>query len=249
VFWPLEHAPKVLGFLRDHAPQAPDELGITLAMMLAPPAPFLPPEHHGRPVVGLVLVWSGDPAEGRRAVAPLLEVAPPVAELVRPVPYLTIQSMLDGGAPHGRHYYWRSHRLPALSDEVIEVLVERVASITSPFSQVNGWAMGGAVSRVDPEATAVGEREVGFDISLAAAWPPPDPEAERHVAWVRAGWEALRPHSSGVYVNFISDEGDAGVETAYGHRLKRLTALKDQYDPTNVFRMNANIPPSPPAGR
>jgi hypothetical protein len=249
VFWPLEHAPKVLGFLRDHAPQAPDERGITLAMMLTPPAPFLPPEHHGRPVVGLVLVWSGDPAEGRRAVAPLLKVAPPVAELIRPVPYLAIQSMLDGGAPHGRHYYWRSHRLPALSDEVIEVLVERVASITSPFSQVNGWAMGGAVSRVDPEATAVGEREVGFDISLAAAWPPPDPEAERHVAWVRAGWEALRPHSSGVYVNFISDEGDAGVETAYGHRLKRLTALKDQYDPTNVFRMNANIPPSPPAGR
>jgi hypothetical protein len=244
VFWRLEDAPRVLGFLGDYAPEAPDELGITVAMMLAPPLPFLPPEQHGRPVVGLVPVWCGDPAEGQRAVAPLLRVAPPVAELVRPVPYLAIQSMLDGGAPHGRHYYWRSHRLPALSDEVIGVLVERVASITSPFSQVNGWAMGGAVSRVDPGATAVGEREVGFDISFAAAWPPPDPEAERHVAWVRAGWEALRPHSSGVYVNFISDEG-AGVQDAYGDRLKRLTALKDEYDPTNLFRMNANIPPSP----
>jgi FAD binding domain/Berberine and berberine like len=249
VFWPLEDAPEVLGFLRGYAPEAPDELGITVAMMLAPPAPFLPPEQYGKPVVGLVLVWSGDPAEGRRAVAPLLEVARPVAELVRPVPYLGIQSMLDGGAPHGRHYYWRSHRLPDLSGEVAEVFARQLASITSPFSQINGWAMGGAVSRVDPEATAVGEREVGFDISFAAAWLPQDPEPERHTAWVRSGWEGLRPHSTGVYANFISDEGAAGVETAYGQRLKRLTALKDRWDPTNLFRMNANIPPSRPGRR
>ena len=244
VFWRLEDAPKVLGVLRDYAPEAPDELGITLAMTLAPPAPFLPAQRYGTPVLGLVLVWSGELEAGRRAVAPLLGAAPPIAELVRPVPYLTIQSMLDGGAPHGRHYYWRSHRLPGLSDAVIDTFVDRVGAITSPFSQVNGWAMGGAVSRADPEATAVGEREVGFDISFAAAWLPTDPEPDRHVAWARDGWEALRPHSSGVYVNFISDEGEAGVETAYGHRLKRLTALKDRWDPANVFRMNANIPPS-----
>jgi hypothetical protein len=248
VFWRLEDAPEVLGVLRDYAPEAPDELGITLSMMLAPPAPFLPPERYGTPVVGLVLVWSGDLEAGRRAVAPLLAAAPPIAELVRPVPYLSIQSMLDGGAPHGRHYYWRSHRLPGLSDAVIDTLVDQVGTISSPFSQVNGWAMGGAVSRVDPEATAVGEREVGFDVSFAAAWLPTDPEPDRHVAWSRAGWEALRPSSAGVYVNFLSDEGDAGVETAYGHRLKRLTALKDRWDPANVFRMNANIPPTP-AGR
>jgi hypothetical protein len=248
VFWRLEDAPKVLGVLRDYASEAPDELGITLAMTLAPPAPFLPAQRYGTPVLGLVLVWSGELEAGRRAVAPLLGAAPPIAELVRPVPYLTIQSMLDGGAPHGRHYYWRSHRLPGLSDAVIDTFVDRVGAIASPFSQVNGWAMGGAVSRADPEATAVGEREVGFDISFAAAWLPTDPEPDRHVAWARDGWEALRPHSSGVYVNFISDEGEAGVETAYGHRLKRLTALKDRWDPANVFRMNANIPPSP-AGR
>jgi hypothetical protein len=249
VFWPLEDAPKVLGFLRGYAPEAPDELGFTLAMVLAPPAPFIPAEQYGRPVLGLVLVWSGDPAEGQRAVAPLLEVARPVAELVRPVPYLAIQSMLDGGAPHGRHYYWRSHRLHDLSGEVVEVFTDQLASITSPFSQINGWAMGGAVSRVDPEATAVGEREVGFDISFAAAWLPSDPEPDRHTAWVHAGWEALRPHSTGVYANFISDEGAAGVESAYGQRLKRLTALKDRWDPTNLFRMNANIPPSQPGRR
>jgi hypothetical protein len=205
--------------------------------------PFLPPEEYGKPVVGLVLVWAGDVSEGQKAIAPLREIASPIADVVRPVPYLSIQSMLDGGAPHGMHYYWKSHRLPNLSDKVIDVLVRRVESITSPFSQVSGWAVGGAVSRVDPDATAVGEREAGFEMNIVAAWPPTDPDGPRHTAWVREGWEELRPHSAGVYANFLSDEGAAGVEAAYGERLKRLTALKDRYDPTNFFRLNANIPP------
>jgi hypothetical protein len=244
IFWPIDQGPRVLDFLRDFAPQAPDELGITLAMLPAPPVPFLPPEQFGKPIVGLVLVWAGDMADGEKAVAPLRGIGTPIANVVRPVPYLFIQSMLDGGAPHGRHYYQKSHRIPGLSDEVIDVFLSRIGSITTPFSQINGWAMGGAVSRVGPDATAVGDREVGFDIGIVAGWPPTDPNGERHTAWVRETWEALRPHSSGVYVNFLSDEGAAGVRAAYGKRLERLTALKDRYDPTNVFRLNANIPPS-----
>jgi hypothetical protein len=244
IFWPLADAPQVLRFLRDFAPESPDELGITIALRLAPPMPFLPPEQYGKPVVGLVLVWAGDPAAGQKAIAPLRVIGAPIAEVVRPVPYLAIQSMLDGGAPHGMHYYWKSHRLPELSEEVIDVIVSRVESITSPFSQISGWAVGGAVSRADPDATAVGEREVGFEVNIVAAWPPPDPNGPRHTAWVREGWEALRPHSVGVYANFLSDEDAAGVEAAYGARLKRLTKLKDRYDPTNLFRMNANIQPS-----
>jgi FAD/FMN-containing dehydrogenase len=244
VAWGLEDAPQVLRFLRDFAPTAPDELGITMAMMLAPPAPFLPPRQVGRPVLILVLAWAGDLDNGEKATAPLRQLGSPIAELVRPVPYLALQSALDGGAPHGRHYYWKSHRLPGLPDDTIEALVERLEAITSPFSQIGGWAMGGAVSRVDPDATAVGEREVGFDVNIAAGWPPGDPSPGRHRAWVHQGWEALAPHSSGVYVNFLSDEGAEGVRTAYGRRLARLVALKDRYDPDNLFGMNANILPS-----
>jgi hypothetical protein len=122
--------------------------------------------------------------------------------------------------------------------------MERMGTITSPFSQIQAWAMGGAVSRVAADATAVGEREVGFDISFITGWPPPDPEGAPHKAWVREGWDALRSHSVGVYANFISDEGAAGVQAAYGGGLARLTALKDRWDPANVFRNNANIPPS-----
>jgi FAD/FMN-containing dehydrogenase len=244
IFWPLAQAPAVLGYVREIAADAPDDLGLAVVAMLAPPVPFLPPDRYGTPVVGLVPVWAGDIAEGERVIAPLRRVGTPLADAVRPVPYLAVQSMLDGSAPHGRHYYWKSHRLPPLTDEAIGVFVDRVETITSPFSQINGWMMGGAVSRVEPDATAVGPREVGLDVGIAAAWLPSDPDGDRHRSWVRQGWEALRPQSTGVYVNFLSDEGSAGIEMAYGDRLKRLTAVKDQYDATNVFRMNANIEPT-----
>jgi FAD/FMN-containing dehydrogenase len=244
LFWPLSDARAVLRFLREFAPEAPDELGITMVLRLAPPMPFLPPEQYGKPVLALVPVWAGDIAEGMEAIAPLAAVGAPLANVVRPVPYLAIQSMLDGGALHGNRYYWKSHRLHELSDEAIEVLIARTEAITSPLSQLGGWAIGGAASRVDPDATAVGAREVGFELNVTAAWPAADADGERHVAWVREGWEALRPHSVGVYANFLSDEDAAGVQAAYGDRLARLTALKDRYDRGNVFRLNANVPPS-----
>jgi hypothetical protein len=127
---------------------------------------------------------------------------------------------------------------------VIDVFEEGIGSMTSPFSQINGWVTGGAASRIDPDATAVGERGVGLHIGINACWSPSDSEPQRHIEWVRRVWEGLRPFSAGVYVNFLSDEGTAGIDAAYGRRLKRLTALKDRYDPTNFFRLNANIPPS-----
>jgi FAD/FMN-containing dehydrogenase len=244
IAWPFEEAGPVLRSVRDFAREAPDELGITIGMMHAPPAPFMPPEQYGKKVVAVIPVWFGDLAEGEHAIAPLRSIAPAIADAVRPVPYQFVQSMLDAGAPHGRHYYWRSHRIPSLTDEAIGVFVERIGSMTSPFSQINGWATGGAVSRVDPDATAVGEREFGFHIGINAGWPPSDADPERHIEWVRRAWEDMRPFSTGVYVNFLSDEGTAGIDAAYGKRLERLTALKDRYDPTNFFRLNANIPPS-----
>jgi FAD/FMN-containing dehydrogenase len=244
IFWPLADAPEVLRFLRDFAPQAPDELGVVLFARLAPPGPMVPPEQFGQPVLGLTLTWVGDPAQGQRAIAPLRRIEQPIADMVRPLPFLLLQSMVDAGNPHGIHYYWRSQRVPELADGVIDVVTGLVDTITSPLSYVAGFAMGGAAGRVDPDATAVGERGDGFEISIVAGWPPADPLGERHTAWVRRGWQALRPSSSGVYSHFLSDEGAAGVEAAYGERLHRLTALKDRYDPTNFFRMNANIPPS-----
>jgi FAD/FMN-containing dehydrogenase len=244
IAWPIEDGPAVLKAMNEFAAEAPDELGISPAVTLAPPAPFVPMDRIGNPMVALILVWAGDAAEGEKATAPLRAIGSPFADAVRPVPYLFIQSMLDAGAPHGRHYYWKSHRLPEINDEVIDVLMGRPAAASAPFWQMNGWAVGGAATRVDADATAVGKRETGFDLNITAAWPPPDPDSEEHKEWVREGWDALQPYSTGVYTNFLSDEGASGVEAAYGDRLTRMTALKDRYDPDNFFRMNANISPS-----
>lgn len=249
VYWPLAQAPTVLRFLRDFAPGAPDELGIMLVAHRTPPAPFLRPEHQGVPALGLLLTWCGDVDEGLRATAPLRRLGTPLADAVRPVPYRAVQGLLDGGAAHGVHAHWRSHRLAGLSDAAIDTMVRLVETLPGPLCLLNGWAMGGAASRVAPDATAVGAREVGFELRLIAVWPPGG-DSERHTTWVRKGWEALRPHGTGrQYATFLSDEGPAGVRAAYGDRLPRLGALKDRYDPANVFCFNANIPPTRGASR
>lgn len=137
IFWPIEELPNVLRFLRDFAPEAPDELGITVGIAPAPPAPFVPLALFGKPVVGLVLAWAGDLGAGERAIAPLREIATPVVDAVRPIPYVALQGMLDGGAPHGRHYYWKSHRFPTFSDALIDVFTARVAAVRAPFWQLS----------------------------------------------------------------------------------------------------------------
>src|SRR5690606_16867345 len=138
--------------------------------------------------------------------------------------------------------------LPDLTDAVIDIFVSAMAEATSPFAQINGWAVGGAATRVPSDATAVADRMPGFEMSVTTAWLPTDPDGTKHVAWVRQAWEALRPYGAGVYANFISDEGAAGVSYAYGEHLGRLQALKKVHDPDNFFRMNHNISPSTTSG-
>jgi FAD/FMN-containing dehydrogenase len=244
IFWPIEQAGAVLTRLREFGPTAPDELGVALVAMLAPPMPFLPAERYFTPVLGLLVSWSGDLAAGAAALEPLRAVGTPIADAVRPVPYRFLQTLVDGSAAPGMASYWRSHRVPDLADPVIDTLVGSVESLTSPQSLVIGWLIGGAVSRVAPDATAVSPRDPGFELQLIANWRPDDPDPARHHDWVRAGWDRLRPHSTGQYATFLSDEGPDGVHTAYAAGLTRLIALKDRYDPTNLFRLNANIPPT-----
>jgi len=169
IIWPLADAPDVLRKVADLAPDAPDELGIIMRLGHAPPAPFIPPEQYGKPVVGLELVWTGDPAAGQRVIAPLRALGAPIADIVRPLPYLFIQSQADGGNPHGRHYYCRSQRLPELTDEVIDVLIAHTESSTCPLSYIGGFVIGGAVTRVDPDATAVGRRDAWLEVNAVAA--------------------------------------------------------------------------------
>ena len=245
VAWPMDQAPQVLRFLRDYMADAPDEVGLMANLRLAPALPIVPEELHGRPIVALIPTYAGPVDEGRAALKVLQELPQPAFDAIAPKPYLAHQKMFDAALPHGRHYYWKSHKLGRLSDELIDVIVEQSAGVTSPLTTVPIFCFGGAVARVPEEATAFPYRDAAHDINVVASWLPdaPPEEADRHIAWVRGFHKAVEPHSRGVYVNFTSDDAAERVREAYSEpQWKRLTQLKATWDPTNFFDMNANIP-------
>lgn len=243
--WPMECAADVLGALRDLAAHAPDEVGVMGNLRLAPPLPVIPEALHGKPIAALILTYAGPIDDGQRMLTNLLGQLPePVVNAVVPKPYVEHQKMFDAALPHGRHYYWRSHKIGPLTDAMVDVLIAQSEAITSPLSSVPIFTQGGAVARVPEDATAFKNRDAAHDINIVASWLPDDPEPDRHIEWVRATFDALTPHSRGVYVNFTSDDAADRVRLAYSDsQWERLVALKTKYDPTNVFHLNANIPP------
>lgn len=246
VAWSMSDAVEVLRFFRDFVADAPDEVGIMANLRLAPPLPIVPENLHGKPIVAIVPMYTGTIAEGEKALRPIREFGTPVLDTVSPKPYVAHQKMFDPALPHGRHYYWKSHKLGPLSNDMIDIVVEQAGRITSPLSTVPIFTQGGAVDRLDEADTAFPNRDAAHDINIVAAWMPDDPEPARHMEWVRGFFAALEPHSRGVYVNFTSDDSDERVRSrAYSaDQWSRLVALKTRFDPTNFFRLNANIPPT-----
>jgi FAD binding domain/Berberine and berberine like len=244
VAWPMEEAPDVLRFLRGYMAEAPDEVGMMANLRLAPSLPVVPQDLWGKPIVALIATYAGPVEEGRDALAPIRELRSPAFDAVTPKEYADHQMMFDAAYPHGRHYYWKAHKLGPLTDEIIDVVVDQAARVTSPFSAVPIFCLGGAVARVPEESTAFPHRDASHDLNIVASWLPEDVgDYDSHIDWVRGMFHALEPYSRGVYVNFTSDDATERVRVAYTNpQWPRLTALKAKYDPTNFFRMNANIP-------
>jgi FAD/FMN-containing dehydrogenase len=244
IFWAMEDSPEVLRFYRDWVADAPDELMTIVIHRKAPPLPFVPEELHGKPVVMVACCWVGDLEEGEKFIRPLKEFGNVVADVCMPKPFLTHQAMFDPSFVPGRWYYFKSCDVPALTDEIIDITVERSLQISSPLTSFPIWQMGGAVSRVRDDETAFGGRNAVFTYNIGASTQTADGfEEERE--WVRSFWSALEPWHETVYVNFLGDEGDERVRTAYGaEKYDRLKALKRKYDPDNFFRINQNIPPA-----
>ena len=243
--WPMAEAGDVLRYLRDFVADAPDDVGIMANLRLAPRLPVFPGDLQGRPIIALMVCYAGPIPDGQDVLRPLREFKTPALDSVGPMPYVAHQAMFDPAYPHGRHYYWKAWKLPPLTDRAIDVIVEQAAGITSPLSAIPIFTLGGAVARVDDDATAFTGRSAAHDINFVASWLPEDPDPERHKAWARAAWEAMRPFADGVYVNFMSDEPAPDTRAAYGdQKYARLTALKSKYDPSNVFRFNQNIAPA-----
>jgi FAD/FMN-containing dehydrogenase len=234
VVYPLSHAREVLHFYRDYTSTAPDELTAYASLMTTP---------HGLPVIAINLCYCGPLEAGERLVEPIRRFGAPLADLIRPRSYLRMITQADAGAPAGRRYYEKARTLSDLSGEAIEALVEYATACTSPHSQILIQHVHGAASRVGPTETAFALRGESYVICILAAWD--GGEADRHRAWTHACWKALAPcASSGVYVNFLGQEGEEWVRAAYGVNYERLVALKNTYDPTNFFALNQNIRPT-----
>jgi FAD/FMN-containing dehydrogenase len=238
VVYPLSKAREVLRFYREYTSQAPDELTASAALMTTP---------DGLPVIAINLCYCGDLQEGERAVSPVRKVGPPLIDLIRPRSYLKMIVQADAGAPPGRRYDERALTFTRLSDEAIDTIVDAGRACTSPYSIVLLQHVHGAASRLSPTATAFALREKSYVMNVVAAWQEGETrQADQHIAWARALWEALKPWAkSGVYVNFLGDEGEGRVRASYGINYERLVALKNRYDPTNFFSLNQNIKPAP----
>jgi FAD/FMN-containing dehydrogenase len=209
---------------------------VFVALITAPPQPPFPPELQGGPVAVVAVAWCGDPGEGERVLAPLRAARPPAVDLVAPMPYVALQSMLDQTAPHGWEYHDRMHYLPEVSDEFVDTLVAGFERAPAPHSHVMTAWMGGAVDRVPPCGTAFGHRGA-HALTWIIGCTGPEPVAPA-AEWVRGLWDATaRFASGGVYVNAL----DAGrpVRDAYADDVwRRLVEIKRRYDPDGVFAGN-----------
>ena len=244
LLWPIARSGDVLRFYREWVAEAPDELMTILVHRKAPPLPFVPEDLRGTPVVMVVCCWIGDMEEGERFLRPLRQFGSPVVDLCTPKPFLDHQAMFDPSFPPGRWYYFKSCDVAELSDDVIDVTVDHASRISSPLTAFPIWQMGGAVSRVGNDETAFNGRSAGFTYNIGACTESATGFDEER-QWVRDFWSALTPWHDGVYVNFLGSEGVDRVRQAYGDdKFAKLQALKDKYDPENVFRSNQNIPPS-----
>jgi FAD/FMN-containing dehydrogenase len=242
---PMDQAEKVISFYREFSAAAPDELTCVLLLRIAPPAPFLPKEIHGKPIAAVIVCHSGPLDQAEAAVTPLKEFGSPVADTIMPKPFTVHQSALDGTQPAGRYYYWKSDYLPGVSEAAQDVILEQTKEFPSAESGLIVFQLGGAAARME-DISAAAHRDAAYVLNVASSCIDPA-KIDGCKQWARTAWSAMRPHSTGgAYVNFLTeDEGDDRTMEAYGkEKYDRLAALKAKYDPSNLFKVNRNIRPA-----
>lgn len=244
VAWPASEAASVLEQYRTLAEEAPPELTIVTIMRPAPPAPWLPKDVHGKPIVAILACHTGSPEEGEKAVAAIKSFGNPIGDVLVRRPYTQLQSMLDPTQPKGRRYYWKSEYLPGIEPALCEKAIEHAAKIQSPHSAVILFQLGGALNRLDEDHSPVGNRDTRYVLNIAGSWEHSDQDTA-NIEWARQAWNDMKQFSTGgTYINFLTeDEGDERIDAALGKALERLADVKTSWDPENVFRTNRNIKP------
>ena len=248
IVYPFDQAKQVLTKYREFVKSAPEELNVWVALRKAPPLPFLPGDVHGKEVVVVVTFYSGDLAEGSKLIEPLRGFGTPHGEHVGAQPYAQWQKAFDPLLTPGARNYWKTHNFTELSDGALNSMIEFAGKLPSPQCEIFIGLVAGAANRVSADATAYRHRDAKFVLNVHGRWSERTDD-EQCIAWARAFFEASSPYASaGAYVNFMTEEESDRVTAAYGANYNRLTQIKKQYDPDNLFHVNQNIKPSTSSG-
>jgi FAD/FMN-containing dehydrogenase len=236
LIYPLARAREILHRFRELTSSAPDELGSYAVLGTLP---------DGTQAAIVLVAYSGPIADGEELLRPLRTDGPLLADQVGPMPYTALQSIAENFNPPQVRNYWKSDYLSEVSDEAIDVLAEAYPSVPAPLTHVVIEHLGGAAGRVGEDASAVSYRGAEYNLLIVGMWNEVGQDKEV-IEWVRGLWDAMRPFSfGGVYLNYLSSEGDDRVRAAYGPgKYERLVALKNKYDSSNVFHLNQNIRPT-----
>jgi FAD/FMN-containing dehydrogenase len=238
----LPATPEVIASFMGAADAAPDELSTILNVMPAPPMPFIPAEHHGRIVAMALMAYAGDSAAGERVMGPFRALATPIVDMVKPMPYAEIFPPEEEG--YHPIAVVRTMFVDTIDQQAAATIVDHLQASDAPMRVAQLRVLGGAVAAVPADATAYAHRQSPIMVNVAALDEDPD-KAAAHRRWVTDLAAALDQGDTGAYVGFIGDEGEARVRDAYPESTwQRLAAIKGRYDPTNLFRLNQNIPPA-----
>jgi len=244
IAWRAEDAPEVLEMYRRTVESAPPEFVCVAAIRLAPPAPWLPKEIHGKSIVAIFVCHTGSLAEGEKLAAPIKSFGTPVGDVVIRRPYVTQQSLVDATQPKGRRYYLKSEFFPGCDAEMLGSFIESGSRIRSPHSLIVVFPIDGALAGLPDDHSAVGNRDAGMLLNISASWEKPEDD-DAEIEWARSSWSELRRFSTGgTYINFLTEEeGGDRIQAAYGENLERLAEVKGKWDSANLFRQNKNIAP------
>lgn len=243
VVYGIEESHQVLERYIEFTETAPEELTTMIFMMPAPPVPFIPQERWGTVVTMVAACYTGDLEKGQEVVAPLRALGTPIADILGPMPYVAMFQMTAEASARGNQHDIRSMFTDRFDSELIDTTVAYMNAAPGGMKLFQLRHLGGAMRRVSPDATAFPHRNARYMVSIIQTWPAGS-DSRQHIAWSRAFWNAIKQYATGVYVNFLADEGEERLASAYGERnLRRLTSIKRRYDPDNVFRLNQNIKP------
>lgn len=242
--FPFKDAKSILKKYRKFVQKIPNELNVWAILRQAPPLPFLPKRVHGKEVVILAILYSGEIKQGQILIKPLRRFAKAHGEHTGAMPYEAWQQGFDPLLTPGARNYWKSHNFSELSDGALDAIIEYAGKLPSPQCEIFIGLLGGKAAKVSPDARAYGNRDANFILNVHSRWDKAKDDT-RCISWARDFFDASAPYATGgVYINFVTQDETDRIAAAYGKNYKKLVRIKNKYDPNNLFRVNHNIKPT-----